>query len=214
MFGPALPPHMLNKSDNGGKSDKRTDVNYKMDSLQSSQKESFKRTHDSFHDEVKSKTLKTFSESPNRGCESDEIDDMYGPPLPTRIAGKQKEKSAATTETKVSSESDDDDMYVPALPPHLLHRKSTESTMPTDNKRVQGPSLPKGFVPPPMGSFDIMSNKEEESESEDDGPVIGPALPTGEFNEEEYRIRQLEFRARRMKDKLEGRHQVSILNVT
>ncbi|XP_045613031.1 GPALPP motifs-containing protein 1 [Procambarus clarkii] len=111
---------------------------------------------------------------------------------------------------KQDSESDDDDddeddMYGPALPPHLLN-KNQEKRSAQDNRRIVGPTLPKGFVPPKVPYRE--NDKEENSDSEDnnDGSVIGPVPPTEEFNEEEYRVRQFELRAQRMKDRLEGKN--------
>ncbi|XP_042229817.1 GPALPP motifs-containing protein 1-like isoform X2 [Homarus americanus] len=99
---------------------------------------------------------------------------------------------------------DDDDMYVPALPPHLLNKKQEKATS-CDNRRILGPTVPKYFTLP-VESSNVSTDGEENSESEDsDGPVIGPLPSTQKFSEEEYRIRQLELRAKRMKDKLEGK---------
>lgn len=74
--------------------------------------------------------------------------------------------------------------------------------------------LPVGYVPPAAQEeieVDQEEEEEEDTEDEDDGgPVIGPALPTQDFDQEQYRVDQLELRAKRMRDQLEGKNTVSV----
>ncbi|XP_053647410.1 GPALPP motifs-containing protein 1 isoform X2 [Cherax quadricarinatus] len=110
-------------------------------------------------------------------------------------------------EQKPASESDDDEsnVYGAALPPHLLNKKREESSQ-SDRRHVLGPTLPKGYVPPREVPL-IDSDRGENSDIEDDvGPTIGPLPSAVEIDENEYRIRQFELRAQRMKDKIVGKN--------
>lgn len=94
-------------------------------------------------------------------------------------------------------------MYGPALPPHLLQKKKDGIVPSQSQKRVLGPTLPKGYVP--SASATPVLEERESSESEEDGYIVGPTPSAEKIDEEEYRIRQFEYRAKKMKDKLQGK---------
>lgn len=218
-----------------GNHESRSSNLYNIGVSQKPQKETLKRIHEIVSGPSQRKAVqKDFKQKQDflPDDEDDSDDDMYGPALPPNLLNKKQEKSPIfdkrnipepahpvglipsvaliqkDSEQKQDSESDDDDdMYGPALPPHLLNKKQ-EKNQNSDNRRILGPTLPKGFTPP-AESFHANSDEEESSESEDmDGPVIGPTPSTREFNEKEYRMQQLELRAMRMKEKLEGKDNV------
>lgn len=147
--------------------------------------------------------------------EDSEEEDAYGPSLPSHIQkntskrkGDESEdshKKAPKVDTGNSEEDsgDEDDMYGPALPPHLLQKKKDGIDPSQSQRRVLGPTLPMGYVP--SASAMPVPEEEESSESEEDGFIVGPTPSAEKIDEEEYRIRQLEYRAKKMKDKLQGK---------
>lgn len=147
--------------------------------------------------------------------DSEEEEDACGPSLPSHVPkstskrkGDESEDSHNKTpkvDTGNSEEEsgDEDDMYGPALPPHLLQKKKDGIEPSQSQKRVLGPTLPKGYVP--SASTMPVPEEGESSESDEDGFVLGPIPSAEKIDEEEYRIRQLEYRAKKMKDKLQGK---------
>lgn len=147
--------------------------------------------------------------------DSEEEEDACGPSLPSHVPkstskrkGDESEDShnkASKVDTGNSEEEsgDEDDMYGPALPPHLLQKKKDGIEPSQSQKRVLGPTLPKGYVP--SASTMPVPEEGESSESDEDGFVVGPIPSAEKIDEEEYRIRQLEYRAKKMKDKLQGK---------
>jgi len=139
----------------------------------------------------------------DRSSDSSSDEESYGPKLPsTGCKGPEKrnnqngyEASKERTNQSGSDDSSDDD-YGPSLPPHLLNQSKPS----TNNTRILGPSLPAGFsLPAPV-------QRHSESDSDDDD-VIGPRLPTQSLTAGQSVALDMEERARRMKDKLEGKDQ-------
>ncbi|XP_071543832.1 GPALPP motifs-containing protein 1-like isoform X2 [Panulirus ornatus] len=187
---------------------------------QKPEEEAFKIINESVGEPVQRKIVQKYSKQKqdvlSDDDDDDDDDDMYGPALPPHLLKKKGKKSSVSDTRNISGESiqndyekqdlesDDDDMYGAALPPHLLNKKQEKSKN-SDNRRILGPSLPKGFIPPET-PLHINSDKEEKSESEDsDGPIIGPTPSSQKFDKKEYRMQQLELRALKMKEKLEGK---------
>jgi len=138
----------------------------------------------------------------NKSCSSSEDssdDDSYGPKLPSDGCkgpdGRNNEPAIVKKDDASESESSDDD-YGPSLPPHLQNKQSS------NNSRILGPSLPaSGYSLPGPTRKDI------ESESDEDDDVIGPRIPSQGLTAGQSAAMDMEERARRMKDKLEGKNQ-------
>jgi len=135
----------------------------------------------------------------NKSCSSSEDssdDDAYGPSLPSDgCKGPDKRTDAIVTKENASESDSSDDDYGPSLPPHLINQSS-------NNSRILGPSLPaSGYSLPAPSRRDI------DSESDDDDDVIGPRIPTQGLTAGQSAAMDMEERARRMKDKLEGKNQ-------
>ena len=163
---------------------------------------------------------------PVGGREHEEEDDSFTPPLPPHMR-KASEGTTTTAhdsegcqtgrqESNDSESEDESDEYCPALPPHMLQGGSKRPSAPKSPQRrsLVGPMLPKGFAPPtedPPKECDAKEEREEEEEEEEEeeDTVVGPLPPVNKVNPKEYRALELEERARKMKDKLEGRDMVS-----
>ncbi|CAL4105840.1 unnamed protein product [Meganyctiphanes norvegica] len=134
-------------------------------------------------------------------------DEMFGPMPPSN--GSIKESSKKNELDNINQDDDDedeDDMYGPALPPHLLNKK-TESHGSFSTSEKKQIIVNMKLVPSQNGktvnsftSIDIAFDDKSKNES-----ISGPVITRKAFNEEEYRIRELELRAKRMRDKLEGK---------
>ncbi|XP_045134511.1 GPALPP motifs-containing protein 1-like [Portunus trituberculatus] len=134
-------------------------------------------------------------QDPNNS-ESEEEGGGYGPAPPPHMQQKGSDKSESE---------DEGEEYCPALPPHMLQRGSKTSPQSPERRSIVGPILPKGFAPPTEEPPVEEDAKESEEEEEETGPVIGPVPPVDKVNPKEYRAWELEERARKMKEKLEGR---------
>lgn len=134
-------------------------------------------------------------ESNNSG--SDEESGEYCPALPPHM--QQRDSNDSESE-------DEGEEYCPALPPHMLQGGSKTSPHFPQRRSVVGPMLPKGFAPPTEEPSVKDSEEESEEEEEETGPIIGPLPPVDKVNAEEYRAWELEERARKMREKLEGRN--------
>lgn len=139
----------------------------------------------------------------NKSCSSSEDssdDDAYGPKLPSNGCKGPDQRSIKNpvVEKENASESDSsDDDYGPPLPPHLINQNKQSS----NTSRILGPSLPAaGYSLPAHAGRDV------DSESEDDD-VIGPRIPTQGLTSGQSAALDMEERAKRMKDKLEGKNQ-------
>lgn len=133
-------------------------------------------------------------ESNNSG--SDEESGEYCPALPPHM----QQRGSNDSESE-----DEGEEYCPALPPHMLQGSKTSPQSP-QRRPVVGPMLPKGFAPPTEEPSVKESEEESEEEEEETGPMIGPLPPVDKVNAEEYRAWELEERARKMREKLEGRN--------
>lgn len=128
---------------------------------------------------------------------------------PTTTTSAKEDQNQQDPGGKTSE--DESEEYCPALPPHMLqggNRKSAPPPRSNERRSVVGPMLPKGFIPPTEDTHKEESTDEEEEE-EEEKPVVGPVPSAEKVDPGEYRARELEERARRMRDKLEGRDKVS-----
>lgn len=141
--------------------------------------------------------------------EEDSDEDTYGPMPPNNDPTKN-----SSNDEGLDDEDDDDDMYGAALPPHLLNKKPETDGSCTTSIRKQvtvGPCLPPGYKAPPLSESTAMRSEEFDQSDDDDQGVVGPMPSNKAFNEEEYRIREMELRAKRMRDKLEGKGENKII---
>lgn len=127
--------------------------------------------------------------------ESDSSDDGFGPQLPS-MACRGPAPSLGPAPPSVSSS-----IGAP-LPP------STAGDTSSDSDDGYGPALPPQFRQKSDSDVAVggIHQAEDQSDSDSDGEVIGPTLgeKTGELNREDI-AREIEMRAKRMKDKLEGK---------
>jgi hypothetical protein len=112
----------------------------------------------------------------------------YGPALPPHLAKKRQDESE---DEKSENDADEDDSYGPSLPPGF---KKTHTSTKDDKTSFVGPS-----VDPPPG--------EPESSEDDDEDLIGPLPPAPGTESASSVAADLESRARRMRDRLEGKDQ-------
>ena len=139
--------------------------------------------------------------------ESDEDEDQsFGPKLPSVAC-----KGPKPTEDS-ESESDDDQSYGPKLPSvPCKGPKPTSDSQTSIGPQVPGPSAKQNIgpqLPPGLGSSkDSQSNSLNSPSSESDDDMIGPRPPKPgeEISQEEMIARNIEARAQKMKDKIEGR---------
>lgn len=116
--------------------------------------------------------------------DSDSSDDGYGPQLPSvacRGPAPSVGPAMAPSGAGDDTSSDSDDGYGPALPPQFRQNSG-------DGRVVE------------------TQQKDDESESDSDGEVIGPTMQekTGEMSREDI-AREFEMRSKKMKDRLEGK---------
>lgn len=214
--GPSLPPHLSQSSrqrrNTGSDDDSESDAY--VPSLPPNLLKSKMRENSDSDSYGPTLPLSKHESTKNKREESsDSEEDAYVPSLPPSMQQhglKRKEESEANSNKLIKKDSEEDsedseDMYGAALPPHLMKNKNNDASLPS-TKRIKGPTLPPGFVPPEMPSSFTKSEEETDSESDDDQRlIIGPTPSAVPLNAEEYRIQQLELRAKRMKDKLEGK---------
>ncbi|RUP45276.1 hypothetical protein BC936DRAFT_148378 [Jimgerdemannia flammicorona] len=123
-----------------------------------------------------------------------ESETVMGPQIPAGVRLKHDEPE------EPAPEDDDPDAYAPALPPELLAARKQASVVKENAPRRRapvGPTLPPGFGEP--------QGMRMEPEQED--WVIGPVLPKNFGSEEDnlsYTIAEIEERARRARQELEG----------
>lgn len=137
----------------------------------------------------------------NPNTSESEEEGGYGPTLPPPMQQKGSDKSESE---------DEGEEYCPALPPHMLQGGRKKSPQSPQRRPIVGPMLPKGFAPPTENpSMEGDAEEESEEEEEEADSVVGPLPSVNKVNPEEYRARELEERARKMREKLEGRDVVS-----
>ena len=128
-----------------------------------------------------------------------------GPQLPPHL------QKSRTQSSESESESEDDQSYGPRLPSVACRGPKPEEGSsfdvlgpklpPASSSSNIGPQLPPGFS----------KNDAEDSDSSDDGGMIGPMPPKPgqELTEAEAIKKSIEARAQKMLDKIEGRNQIA-----
>uniref|UniRef100_A0A0P4WEN4 DUF3752 domain-containing protein n=1 Tax=Scylla olivacea TaxID=85551 RepID=A0A0P4WEN4_SCYOL len=188
-YGPQLPPTAAQLSKNGKKEEE--------DSYTPSLPPHMKTSGGSSATAHDPQDGHSGMQEPNNS-ESEEESGEYCPALPPHM----QQGSSNNSESE-----DEGEEYCPALPPHMLQGGSKTSPQSPQRRPMVGPMLPKGFAPPTEDpSMKEDEEKESEEEEEETGPVIGPLPPVDKVNPEEYRAWELEERARKMREKLEGRN--------
>ncbi|XP_060078623.1 GPALPP motifs-containing protein 1-like [Ylistrum balloti] len=159
----------------------------------------------------KSKDQKfTSSEKGQDPCSDDDNDSYIGPILPPSLKQKKMESDQTQPEkdyigpvlppgfgqhkAEEKKNTVDNNMIGPVLPPHL---RSVSGSKTMSRSAAIGPALPPGFM---------KHNRDESDESSADEETIGP-LPTemDKGDSTGYEAYQFEERARKMKDRLEGK---------
>jgi len=130
---------------------------------------------------------------------------QIGPCLPPHLQKRnqifEEESGPDLTGKKIENNdsSSDSDDYGPALPPHLMNKNLGGGI--GSVQKLHGPSLPPGFKLPAAGS-NLDASEDDDS---DDDDIIGPRLPTQGISAAESAAMDIEERARRMKDRLDGK---------
>eukprot|EP00090_Calanus_glacialis_P010875 TRINITY_DN19331_c0_g1_i1.p2 TRINITY_DN19331_c0_g1~~TRINITY_DN19331_c0_g1_i1.p2 ORF type:complete len:296 (-),score=120.69 TRINITY_DN19331_c0_g1_i1:73-960(-) len=134
---------------------------------------------------------------------------QIGPMLPPHLAKKRQEDSDSDSS---------DDGYAPQLPsvacrgpapsvgPAMAPSGAGDDTS-SDSDDGYGPALPPQFRQnSDVGRVVEIRQKDDESDSDSDGEVIGPTMQekTGELSREDI-AREFEMRSKKMKDRLEGK---------
>ena len=124
----------------------------------------------------------------------------YGPALPPHLQRKREKN-----EDRLDAASDDgdaeeeDSAYGPAPPPHLSKQREPEDDDEEEEQMILGPRPPPGYS----------REAQSDSDSENDGGIIGPLPPKpGEDSgaASASAAADVERRARKMLDKIEGRN--------
>lgn len=121
---------------------------------------------------------------------------IIGPSLPPGIALNPTSQDEIAKNGTAETESAP--IIGPSLPPHLRQDKSNSASSEEQDSTqrspsVFGPTLPPNFIP------------KDDSDSDSDGGVLGPMPADHPAAMEDYIQRQLEERAIRMKNKLDGK---------
>lgn len=211
-YGPPLPPELRDSTEGFGESllgkncisFKRPTLDAQSSSTSKSEKSSLNSESEEEDDFIGPALPPGFRQGPSLDSKKDSEDNTYGPSPPTTLP-LQKE----------IEEKDSMEAYGPALPPNFEKSKPANTSMEefrtsigpllppgysndeSDDREVRlGPTLPPGF---PQQEGDSSDSKTQEEEA-----VIGPlpSLLASKPDEQSSVAKEIEQRARQMKDKL------------
>jgi len=126
-----------------------------------------------------------------------------GPQLPPHLRNKEEKDSDS------DSSSSEEDSYGPKLPSTACRgpspQKNRTEEPESDSDSDYGPSLPPGF----------RADKNKQESDSDDDDMVGPKMAEkSDGNNTEGIVKEMEARAQRMRDKLEGKDQQEVKRET